>query len=214
MVEAIFALNLDLIKRKLMDKSAGHGWTRRQADHNEVEYKRFLVLLAKYPDQSIAPSTEVNKFWHGHILDTMKYAEDCDAVFGYFMHHFPDFGTRGEQDAANLVGAFMNMQRLYDREFGEARQVADADEAAPLIVASAEEAEVPNAKATWCAAISGEAVAASKNKTGWHAARAGAALQNLDKNDAWYATARTGLGSGASAIASRPTMITGNERAS
>ena len=139
-VEAIFALDLELIKQNLMDKSAGHGWTRRQADHNELEYKRFLVLLAKYPEQAIAPSTEVNKFWRAHILDTMKYAKDCDAVFGYFLHHCPYFGTQGEQDAANLVSAFMNMQRLYDREFGDAKQVANYDEAALLIAPSTEEA--------------------------------------------------------------------------
>jgi hypothetical protein len=121
-VSAIEALDLDPIKFKLMDKKEGHGWTREQADHYELEYKRFLTLLAKYPGELIAPSTEVDKFWHGHILDTLKYAEDCHQVFGHFLHHFPYFGMRGPEDAANLAAAAENMKRLYEKEFGSLEQ--------------------------------------------------------------------------------------------
>lgn len=121
MVEAIFTLDLDPIKFKLMDKKEGHGWTAAEADRHELEYKRFLTLLAKYPEEMIAPDTDVDKFWHGHILDTMKYMVDCENVFGYFLHHFPYFGMRGEQDAANLADAAVNTRRLYELEFGEAK---------------------------------------------------------------------------------------------
>ncbi len=119
-VEAIFALDLDPIKFKLMDKKEGEGWTRAEADRHELEYKRFLALLAKYPNEPIAPSSTVDKFWHGHILDTMKYAEDCERVFGYFVHHFPYFGMRGAEDAANLASAAERTQHLYAQEFGAA----------------------------------------------------------------------------------------------
>jgi hypothetical protein len=120
MVEAVFALNLDPIKFKLMDKKEGYGWTREEADRHELEYKRFLALVAKYPDDVITPDTNVDKFWHGHILDTMKYAEDCQTVFGYFLHHFPYFGMRDDEDAENLAEASTNTRRLYQKEFGSA----------------------------------------------------------------------------------------------
>ena len=120
MVEAIFALDLDPIKFKLMDKTEGHGWSRAKVDAVELEYRRFLALTAKYPEQAIAPNTDVDKFWHGHILDTMKYAEDCEHVFGYFLHHFPYFGMRDEEDAANLANAAINTRKLYEKEFGAA----------------------------------------------------------------------------------------------
>jgi hypothetical protein len=119
---AIHSLDLEPIKFKLMDKQEGHGWTREQADRCELEYKRFLILHAKYPGELIAPSTTVDKFWHGHILDTMKYADDCDRVFGYFLHHFPYFGMRGTEDAANLAAAAANTKRLYEQEFGQRGQ--------------------------------------------------------------------------------------------
>ena len=117
-ISAIKALDLEPIKFKLMDKREGNGWTRAQADRYELEYKRFLTLYAKYPGELIVPSTTVDKFWHGHILDTMKYAEDCDHVFGFFLHHFPYFGLRGSDDASNLAAAALNMKRLYEQEFG------------------------------------------------------------------------------------------------
>lgn len=117
-IEAIFSLDLDPIKFKLMDSKEGHGWTREKADRLELEYRRFLALTAKYPEEVIAPSTEVDKFWHGHILDTMKYAEDCQRVFGYFLHHFPYFGMRDAEDAANLADAAATTRRLYEQEFG------------------------------------------------------------------------------------------------
>ena len=117
-VEAIQALDLDPIKVKLMDAEEGQGWSREYVDRMETDYKRFLTLLVKFPQETIAPSKDVDKFWHGHILDTMKYAEDCERVFGYFLHHFPYFGMRGADDAADLRAAAERMSALYDQEFG------------------------------------------------------------------------------------------------
>ncbi len=54
-----------------------------------------------------------------HILDTRKYAADCETTFGYFLHHFPYLGLRGEEDAQALQAAFLEMQRLTVEEFGE-----------------------------------------------------------------------------------------------
>src|SRR5438105_2569036 len=119
-VAAIQAIDLDPIKLKLMDREEGQGWSREQADRVEKGYRRFLTLLVKFPEMQIAPSKDIDKFWHGHILDTMKYAEDCQTVFGYFLHHFPYFGMRGEEDAANLAEAGRTTKRLYEKEFGEA----------------------------------------------------------------------------------------------
>jgi hypothetical protein len=125
MVEAIFALDLNPIKFKLMDKKEGLGWTRAEADCQELEYRRFLALLAKYPDAAIVPNTVVDRFWHAHILDTMKYAEDCHHIFGHFVHHFPYFGMRDGEDTSNLAVAATETRRLYVQEFGDA-SVQDA----------------------------------------------------------------------------------------
>ena len=61
----------------------------------------------------------MGEFWHFHILDTLKYQEDCDNIFGYFLHHFPYFGMRGQEDEANLKEAWNSTISLYEKTFGK-----------------------------------------------------------------------------------------------
>ena len=123
MQAGIEALNLDAIKIKLLDPLEGKGWSREYVDQLEVAYKHFLLLSVKYPEQSAVPTVDIDTFWHYHILDTMKYAEDCQNVFGFFLHHFPYLGMRGEEDAANLQKASISTHELYKKEFGESMRV-------------------------------------------------------------------------------------------
>jgi hypothetical protein len=152
-VEAIQALDLDPIKLKLMDPEEGQGWTREHADRMEIEYKRYLTLLVKFPAETLAPGKDIDKFWHAHILDTMKYAEDCERVFGYFLHHFPYFGMRGEADAADLRAAAARMQAIYEREFGAPQAAGAAWCYAAKPVASGSAwcyAAKPQSASAWC----------------------------------------------------------------
>jgi hypothetical protein len=117
-IEAIEGLDLGPIKFKLMHPEEGKGWTRAFAEHLETQYKRYLTLVAKYPREAIAPGRDVDRFWHAHILDTRKYIDDCERVFGFYLHHFPYFGMRGPQDAAALAKAGERTRELYEAEFG------------------------------------------------------------------------------------------------
>jgi hypothetical protein len=116
----IEALHLEPIKAKLMHTESGEGWSSAYADAVEYEYRRFLYLVKKFPNEAVAPLFDVDVFWHYHILDTMKYAADCEHIFGYFLHHAPDSGLRSEDDEAvhNRSGA--RMEELYEATFGEA----------------------------------------------------------------------------------------------
>ncbi len=118
-MDDILSLDLKMIKLKLRDKEEGEGWTKGMCDETEVEYKRFLVLKRLYPEKDIVPNGPVDKFWHQHILDTAKYAEDCELLFGYFLHHYPYFGMNGKKDAQNLTDAFEETKELYKRHFDE-----------------------------------------------------------------------------------------------
>ena len=152
-VAAIDALDLEPIKFKLMNREEGEGWTREYVDQVETAYRRFLTLVVKYPDETIAPSKDVDKFWHGHILDTMKYAEDCQNVFGYFLHHFPYFGMRGEEDAANLARAGEATMRLYEYEFKAPERTSARDGTSTAMCGAAKPAMCGAAvKAAMCGA--------------------------------------------------------------
>jgi hypothetical protein len=112
-------LDLEPIMVKAMDSEEGFGWTLEFTQQIVAEYKKYLTLCLENPNLPIVPSSLVDKFWHLHILDTQKYQEDCSRVFGYFLHHFPYFGMRSEQDAKNLQQAWADSCTLYKKRFGE-----------------------------------------------------------------------------------------------
>ena len=118
-VTLIENLNLEPIMVKIMNTKEGEGWSLEQVIKVEKWYKRFLILNLKYPNKSIVPNHQIDTFWHYHILDTMKYDEDCKNSFGYFLHHFPYFGIRSEEDAKNLSLAFEETLNLINLEFKE-----------------------------------------------------------------------------------------------
>ena len=113
----ISELNLDQIKQKLMHVASGEGWTLEQANAVEVEYRRFLYLMKTFPNEQTSPSVAVDIFWHYHILDTMKYAVDCEKVFGYFLHHYPYVGMVGENASEEHHDSGERMRELYEQTF-------------------------------------------------------------------------------------------------
>src|SRR3989344_4428261 len=118
-IRRLSELDLEPIKYKLVHEE---GWTIGRADKVEVEYKKFLVLVLKNQVtrtvRSIVPTKEIDQFWHNHILDTIKYASDCEFYFGFFLHHFPYLGLRGPEDAQALKDQFRESRAYYEAEFG------------------------------------------------------------------------------------------------
>ena len=118
--KVVMELDLDPIKVKLMHVDSGESWSQVKANLVEKEYRRFLWLMKMYPNESIAPLVDVDTFWHYHILDTMKYAVDCEQAFGYFLHHYPYVGMRGGDDEQFRLDSGDRMRQLYEATFGEA----------------------------------------------------------------------------------------------
>jgi hypothetical protein len=119
--KAVMELDLDPIKMKLMHAASGEGWSLEKANAVEREYRRFLCLMKLFPEEDTAPMVDVDTFWHYHILDTMKYAADCEKVFGYFLHHYPHIGL-GDTEEEDLLRfeSGDRMRQLYEATFGEA----------------------------------------------------------------------------------------------
>ena len=43
--------------------------------------------------------------------------QDCNEIFGYYVHHFPYFGLRGNDDVENAMNAFNKTKELYKLHF-------------------------------------------------------------------------------------------------
>jgi hypothetical protein len=69
-------------------------------------------------DFHLVPAKDIDEMWHQHILHTLKYAQDCERVFGRFVHHSP-----GIDDSAEMVdhvrANFRKTEALYKELFGE-----------------------------------------------------------------------------------------------
>ena len=128
LLNAVMAIDLAPIKCKLMHVESGEGWSLDRADAVEKEYRRFLCLMTLYPEEETAPLVDVDTFWHYHILDTMKYAADCEQAFGYFLHHYPYVGLRGDDDAQVRIDSGERMRTLYETTFGESYPSASWDD--------------------------------------------------------------------------------------
>jgi hypothetical protein len=122
-----------MVRRKIADPNEGKGWDQGQLDLAEREYRRFFALHLIYPEAEVVPCHLVDEFWHQHILDTYAYARDCLEVFGYFLHHFPYFGMRGEQDAMDLMDAYDATIDRYETAFGNSPWVFGGRRSLPSV---------------------------------------------------------------------------------
>ncbi|MGJ9419491.1 glycine-rich domain-containing protein-like [Massilia sp. CMS3.1] len=179
-VDLISALDLNPIKVKLMHKESGEGWSLEKADGMETEYRRFLYLMKAFPNEQTAPLVDVDTFWHYHILDTMKYARDCEQAFGYFLHHYPYLGLEGE-DGADVQGqAGDRMRELYEATFGEA-YLRSYDAAGAWCGRAPETGVSTAANTAWCGRAP---VKAEGTQTAW-CGRAPEAGVSTAANTAW-----------------------------
>ena|ERR1039457_779675 len=112
-------LDLSNIRMKLADPDEGKGYDMDDLDLLETEYRKFLALRLAYPEMDVVPCKIVDEMWHQHILDTAAYRQDCEAIFGRFLDHFPYFGMRGEEDARALNDAYFETIERYRKAFGE-----------------------------------------------------------------------------------------------
>jgi hypothetical protein len=94
-------------------------WSEERLDEAERLYRMFLALNLLHPGEDIVPNQMLDEFWHQHILDTRRYAEDCERLFGKPLHHDPYFGINGEEDRRAHQLASDRTQALWLAAFGE-----------------------------------------------------------------------------------------------
>lgn len=104
----IDALDLSSVMARL---KRDHDFSAEDLHLAETQYRQFLQLCLD--DTGSVPTEAADKVWHYHILDTHKYAADCDAIFGEFMHHNPhDEMTQALETAAQKT------QKAWADKFG------------------------------------------------------------------------------------------------
>ena len=109
-------LDLGSIEKRLMQS----GWTRQQATLAINRYKMFLFVVYLHPHIPLVPSQEIDLVWHYHILHTRQYSQDCQMLFGRFLHHEPDVEYWHQPNPVSLNTAFAQTTALLVQYFGDA----------------------------------------------------------------------------------------------
>ncbi|MGB5081098.1 MAG: hypothetical protein WBO23_10195 [Burkholderiales bacterium] len=121
-IAGIEALDLEPVMQRMMDAELGEDWTREYAESVGRAYRNYLTMLASFQEdaEDIVLSRDVDEFWHTHILQTIKYTEDCERVFGRYLHHNPHIGERKPEDLEKKAALTEKTRRLYQQKFGAA----------------------------------------------------------------------------------------------
>ena len=113
--EVLDRMDLEPVKFKLIKEE---GWDLSLADQVEEEYKGYLWLHVMFPEITHVPTHHIDEMWHTHILDTQKYMKDCDALFGFFLHHYPYLGLQDEADHEQAQAQFEITRQLFAQLMG------------------------------------------------------------------------------------------------
>lgn len=113
MIDAdIAALDLDCIAYKVV---VDEGWSVERVDEISCKYRAYLHVIRHHAHQDIvAPTKEIDVFWHAHILDTQKYHEDCYSLFGRYLHHYPYSGVFGGEDSRKQINRLSKTMELLE----------------------------------------------------------------------------------------------------
>lgn len=139
------ALDLQSVAARLMHPEVGLGWSAKQVEFAIARYKMFLHLMYLYPKQLIIPTREIDLVWHFHILDTRKYAFDCEILFGYFLHHRPSSGEKSEGNKILLETAFTLTLELLKKHFGLSIYTQNYSDQSVLVINLEDKLQQPSA---------------------------------------------------------------------
>ena len=130
-LEKLWAYDLTPLTEKLVSKGApiqgkseqlhmlesllGKDVSREFAGRLEVEFKRYMSMIAMGQGAGMGPSRVLDMYWHQFMLDTREYKKFCSEIFGRFMDHVPSTSETKEDARASYVRSL----ETYRQMFGE-----------------------------------------------------------------------------------------------
>lgn len=110
------ALDWQTIRHHLLNSEEGRDFTRAQVARAIWQYGLFLFLAQQHPGMRLVPTKEIDAVLHAHIATNRQYHNDCQTLFGGYVHHSAGLGTRG--DRAEWLEAFDLTKKLFEKTFG------------------------------------------------------------------------------------------------
>lgn len=119
MPEFLSAWSLESVMRragKELNRQLGTlAWTAEELALLEREYRRYMLLQARFPGACLPPSRPVDAVWHAHLAFTADYEAFCLKIAGRFIHHRP---SQSEEERRHLRDRYPMTLSLYREHFG------------------------------------------------------------------------------------------------
>ncbi len=114
-------LSVDLVRAAQLVKGALKAMPVAELRRIEMDYRRFLALVAEHQDMTLSPTQEIDEMWHLHMLHPVAYHRDCMAFLGYLLDHDAGFGAKDEE-RPELYAYFNSTGDLWRNAFGREYQ--------------------------------------------------------------------------------------------
>lgn len=116
---AAAVISVDLLQAASRSESFPKDWTPERTRQAVADYEKFLRLAAENPGKPLAPTRDIDEFWHLHMLHPQAYYEDCQRLFGKILDHDGGFG-KDPKELPILAMHFEQTASLWQQAYGEA----------------------------------------------------------------------------------------------
>ncbi len=110
--------NFELAIQKLVESNPKQ-WDFVRAEKAVLDYQRYMAVTKALGGVQLVPNGDIDEIWHMHILDTRAYMQDCDVLFGEYLHHYPYFGMLGEENQQQWFDVQSQSEQFWQHLFNE-----------------------------------------------------------------------------------------------
>ena len=111
-------ITADLLRASERSDAFPQDWSLEHRQRGLRRYEMWLHLKQRHPKQRLAPTRDIDLFWHLHMLSPVAYHRDCMRLFGRLMDHDGGFGKgTGELEVLQVV--FAETAALWEADYGE-----------------------------------------------------------------------------------------------
>jgi hypothetical protein len=111
-------ISADLLHASYRSDTFPQDWSRPERERAFGRYLKWLALVLRHPRSRVAPTRDIDLFWHLHMLSPVAYVRDCMRLFGRVLDHDGGFG-KGEGELPELRAAFEQTAAWWEAEYGE-----------------------------------------------------------------------------------------------
>jgi hypothetical protein len=111
-------LSANLLRASYRSHDFPGDWSPEQRERSLRRYEKWLRLKLKHPSARLAPTQDIDLFWHLHMLAPVAYQRDCLHLFGKVLDHDGGFGN-DPAELPELKRVFAETAALWEGECGE-----------------------------------------------------------------------------------------------